>query len=87
MALLYRFLFPLLLCALLCILRIIIDATAPERTVSIDILGIIILGICGVLAILTGKGFYMDIAIAWALQSFIGVLALSKYLEGRTLDD
>lgn len=83
----HRFLFPLLLCAFLCLVRIVMEVTAPERTVSIDVLGIVILGVCGILAVFTGKSFYMDIALAWALQSFIGILALAKYLEGRKMDD
>ena len=29
---------------------------------------------------------YVDIGIAWALQSFIGSLALAKYLEGKGLE-
>ena len=27
------------------------------------------------------------IGIAWALQSFIGIMALSKYLEGKDFDE
>jgi multisubunit Na+/H+ antiporter MnhF subunit len=29
----------------------------------------------------------MDMAIAWTLQSYIAVLALAKYLEGKKLND
>jgi multicomponent Na+:H+ antiporter subunit F len=29
----------------------------------------------------------MNIAIAWALLSFIGTIALAKYLEGRYYDE
>ncbi|MFH1283179.1 MAG: monovalent cation/H+ antiporter complex subunit F [bacterium] len=86
MSLFHRFLFPLLFCALLCLIRIILGPTAPDRTVAIDILGIVIIGLCAILAVITGRSFFMDIAIAWALQSFIAVLALAKYLEGRTFD-
>jgi multicomponent Na+:H+ antiporter subunit F len=31
--------------------------------------------------------WYLNIAIAWALLSFIGTLALAKYLEGRGFDE
>jgi len=34
-----------------------------------------------------GRDVYIDIGIAWGLQSFIGTLALAKYLEGRSFDD
>ena len=37
-------------------------------------------------ALMTGREYYMNIAIAWALISFVGTLALAKYLEGRPYD-
>jgi multicomponent Na+:H+ antiporter subunit F len=77
----------LLLCSALCIYRALRGPTPPDRAVAVDILGIVIVGFCAVLSIPTGRSWYIDIAIAWALQSFIAALALAKYLEGRTLDD
>jgi multicomponent Na+:H+ antiporter subunit F len=50
-------------------------------------MGILIVGFCAILSIPTGRDWYIDIAIAWALQSFIGALALAKYLEGRGFDE
>jgi hypothetical protein len=35
----------------------------------------------------TGRSWYIDIGMAWALQSFIGSLALAKYLEGKGLEE
>ena len=67
--------------------RIARGPTAPDRTVAIDILGIVVVGFCALMAIVTGKDFYMNIAITWALLSFIGTIALSKYLEGRGFDE
>jgi multicomponent Na+:H+ antiporter subunit F len=61
--------------------------TAPDRTVAIDILGIVIVGFCALFAMVTGKDFYINIAIAWSLLSFIGTIALAKFLEGRSFDD
>ena len=58
-----------------------------DRIVAIDILGILIVGFCALLCIPTGRGWYIDIGIAWALQSFIATLALSKYLEGKGFDE
>ena len=76
----------LIFCSLLCLYRIGRGPTAPDRTVAIDILGTLVVGFCCIMAVMTGKGFYMNIAIAWALISFVGTLALAKYLEGRTYD-
>ena len=77
----------LLLCSYLCLFRIGHGPTAPDRTVAIDILGVILVGFCSLLCLLTGKDFYVNIAIAWALLAFIGTLALAKYLEGKGFDE
>jgi multicomponent Na+:H+ antiporter subunit F len=77
----------LLLGAFLCLYRIGLGPSAPDRTVAIDILGTLIVGFCCLMALWTGHGFYMNIAIAWALLSFIGTIALAKYLEGRYYDE
>ncbi|MCK4807064.1 MAG: cation:proton antiporter [Candidatus Aegiribacteria sp.] len=67
--------------------RVLKGPTAADRIVAIDIFGILIVGLCAVLSIATGRSWYIDIGIAWGLQSFIGTLALAKYLEGRSFDD
>ena len=77
----------LLVCGLFCLWRILRGPTAADRIVAIDILGIMILGFCAILGIPTGRDWYIDIGIAWALQSFISTLALAKYLEGRNFDE
>lgn len=82
-----RCLFILLLSCFFCLYRILRGPTAPDRIVAIDILGILIVGFCALLGVPTGRGWYIDIGIAWALQSFIATLALSKYLEGKGFDE
>jgi multicomponent Na+:H+ antiporter subunit F len=77
----------LLICFVLSMYRIFKGPTAADRSVATDIVGILIIGFCAILAFYTKKDWYMDIAIAWALQSFIGTLALAKFLEGRNFDD
>ena len=82
-----RALFVLVLCSALCLFRVVKGPTPTDRIVSIDMFGILIVGFCAVLSISTGRGWYIDIGIAWALQSFISTLALAKYLEGRDFDE
>ena len=76
----------LTLASMLCLYRIGRGPSAPDRTVAIDILGTLIAGFCCIMALWTRREYYMNIAIAWALISFVGTLALAKYLEGRTYD-
>ena len=82
----------LLLASFLCLYRIGRGPTAPDRAVALDILGTLIVGFCCIFLLEAEAGayqpdFYMNIAMAWALLSFIATIALAKYLEGRTFDD
>jgi multicomponent Na+:H+ antiporter subunit F len=80
-------LFVLTLCAFLCLYRIARGPSAPDRAVSIDILGTVVVAFTALYGLATGRDWYLSIAIAWALISFIGAIALAKYLEGRAFDE
>lgn len=82
-----RAIYVLLLAAGMCLFRISRGPTAADRIVAVDIFGILIVGFCAILTISTGRSWYIDIGIAWALQSFISTLALAKYLEGKRLEE
>jgi multicomponent Na+:H+ antiporter subunit F len=81
------FFLMLLLSTFLCLYRIGRGPTAPDRTVAIEMLGTIIVGFCALLTIITGQAFYLTIGISWALLSFVGTLALAKFLGGRSFDE
>ena len=71
----------------LCLFRIIRGPTIADRMVGIDIFGILVVGICALLVIITGREFIIDIAITWAILSFIATLTLAKYLAGKKLNE
>lgn len=71
----------------LCLVRIIRGPTIPDRMVGIDIFGILVVGICVILAVLTDRMFIIDIGITWIILSFIGTLTLAKYLGGKKLNE
>ncbi|MBU1260764.1 MAG: cation:proton antiporter [Planctomycetes bacterium] len=77
----------LAVCSLLCLYRIGRGPSAADRIVSIDIMGIVIVGFCAIMTLETKQDFYLNVALAWALLSFIASLALAKFLEGRNFDD
>jgi len=82
-----RALYIIILACVLCLYRIARGPTSADRIVAIDILGIMVVGLCAILTIATKRSWYIDIGIAWALQSFISALALSKHLEGKGFDE
>ena len=77
----------LLACCAMCLYRIGRGPTAPDRMVAIDVLGTVVVGFVGLLTAVTGKEYLLDVAIVWGLISFVGTLALAKYLVGRGLDE
>ena len=70
-----------------CLFRVIRGPSIADRMVGIDIFGILVVGICAILTIQTGRSFILDIGIAWIILSFIGTLTLAKYLSGKKLNE
>ena len=73
--------------SLFCLFRIIRGPSIADRMVGLDIFGILVVGICAILAIQSGRSFILDIGIAWIILSFIGTLTLAKYLSGKKLNE
>ncbi|MGB7053944.1 MAG: monovalent cation/H+ antiporter complex subunit F [bacterium] len=71
----------------LCLFRIYQGPSISDRAVGVDIMGILFVGITGLSALFYDLPYLIDLAISLALFSFIGTIALAKYLEKRSLDD
>ncbi|MHC5076762.1 MAG: cation:proton antiporter [Planctomycetota bacterium] len=81
------FLIGLAACCFMCLYRIGRGPISHDRTGAIDILGIAVAGFCAIIGIVTERSYFLDVAIAWSLLSFIGTIALAKFLEGRHFDE
>jgi multicomponent Na+:H+ antiporter subunit F len=73
--------------SLFILFRVVYGPSAADRIVAVDILGILIIGLLALFGLFFDQGFFLDIALIWALLSFIASLAFAKILEGRRLDD
>ena len=82
-----RALYIIILAASMCLFRIARGPTGADRIMSIEILGVLVVGLTALLAITTGRSWYLDIGIAWIILSFIGTLTLAKYLSGKKLNE
>lgn len=76
-----------LFCSVFVLFRVLFGPSPADRIVAVDILGILIIGLLALLGLHYKAHFFMDIALIWALLSFIASLAFAKILEGRSLDD
>ena len=73
--------------ALFVLFRVLRGPSSADRIVAVDILGILVIGMLALLGLHYKSNFFIDIALIWALLSFIASLAFAKILEGRSLDD
>jgi multicomponent Na+:H+ antiporter subunit F len=69
------------ICMLFLLYRAIMGPTNPDRAVALDTIGVIIIAMSGLLAILTETTYFNDVILLIGILSFIGTVALSKFLE------
>ncbi|PIE07021.1 MAG: cation:proton antiporter [Rhodobacterales bacterium] len=73
------------LVALAFLLAMIRFATGPrgvDRVVAFDVSTILSIGAIVIAAVVSGRGIYLDVALVYALLSFLGVIVAARYLEG-----
>jgi len=67
---------------LISVFRAIAGPTVPDRVVGVDTLNTIVVALMVLLGAAYDRTIYIDIAIVYALLSFIGTLIIARYLQG-----
>ena len=75
-------LIALFLSIIMAIIRIIKGPTAPDRIVGLDTINTIVIVSMVIFGVAFNEIIYIDVAIVYALLSFISTLFIAKYLEG-----
>ena len=75
-------LMALLICVIMSIIRVVKGPTAPDRIVGLDTINTIVISSMIVFGAAFREVIYIDVAIVYALLSFISTLFIAKYLEG-----
>lgn len=83
----YNLLFSVVLAVLgvllfLCLLRAILGPRIADRVVGINMIGTIVIMMIAILALMLGEGYLVDIAIIYAMLSFLAVVVLAKIYIG-----
>lgn len=83
----YNLLFTIALAVLgvllfLCLLRAILGPRIADRVVGINMIGTIVIMMIAILALMLGEGYLVDIAIIYAMLSFLAVVVLVKIYIG-----
>jgi len=63
------------------IIRLVIGPDTVDRVVAVDLLTIIAIAVIALLAHVANRYIYLDVALVYGLLSFLGVLAVARYLE------
>ena len=72
----------LILSIVFCIIRVFLGPTAPDRVVGLDTINTLVIVSMIVFGFVSGSVIYIDVAIVYALLSYISTLFIAKYLEG-----
>lgn len=68
---------------LLALARFVRGSSRVDRVVAFDVLTVISITFIVLVALVENRGIYLDAALVYALLSFLGVIAIARYLEGR----
>jgi len=66
---------------LLALYRFLKGPTPADRVVAFDTLTLTTVSLIVIIALAEGRGIYLDVAVVYALLSFLGVIAVARYLE------
>ena len=70
----------------LSLIRALSGPTAPDRVVAINLIGTETLIIITLIARIYNQIYFLDIAMVYALMSFITTVGIAKYMEKGALD-
>ncbi len=65
---------------ILSIVRLVRGPTGPDRVIALDAINMTVIALVVLSSLIFGIPMLVDIAIVYALLSFIGTLSISKYL-------
>ncbi len=65
--------------------RVLRGENAVDRLLSVELVSVLALCVVLLTTLITGQSIYVDVALGLAALSFIGTLALAKYLADQRM--
>ena len=62
---------------LLCLIRASLGPTVADRIVAINMMGTMVMCVIGVLALMLNQGYLLDVALIYAMISFLAVIVIT----------
>jgi len=69
------------LSSLLLIIRLIKGPSIPDRAISLDAIGINLIGITAIISVVLDTNAFLDVILLLGILAFIGTVAIAKFLE------
>ena len=79
----YGILCVLAVMQLLCLIRAVIGPRIADRLVAVNMITTMVIVMIGILAVLKGEGYLVDICLVYAMISFLAVVVLSRIYTGE----
>jgi multicomponent Na+:H+ antiporter subunit F len=65
----------------LCIIRMIKGPTAADRAIAMDTATTVVVALLVLLGFIFDRYVYLDVALVYSIISFVGLIAIARYLE------
>jgi multicomponent Na+:H+ antiporter subunit F len=69
-----------------CLYRAVVGPSEADRVVSINIIGTKTVVIISLVSLVFHQEFFLDVALVYALISFIATIGIAKYMEKGALE-
>lgn len=66
---------------LLCVVRMLKGPTVVDRAVAVDAIATITTALLVLLGFVFGRFVYVDVALVYGVLTFVGAVAIARYLE------
>ena len=67
---------------LLCFIRMIKGPTMPDRAVALDTSMTVTTALLVLIGLVLQRQIYLDVSLVYAVLTFVGSVAIARYLEG-----
>ena len=75
--------FIIMIAIALGVYRLVKGPTIVDRVIAIDLLTLISIALIALIAHISSRFIYLDVALVYGLLSFLSVLAVARYLDRR----
>ena len=73
--------FIIMIAIALGVYRLVKGPSVVDRVIALDLLTLVSIALIALIAHISARFIYIDVALVYGLLSFLGVLAVARYLE------